>query len=291
MKYKVGERVRIVSETTEEMNWVSEMDAYLGKVMTIKSITSGLIFGDRYIMAEDKGKWFWGDEMIVGLASEVPFDFGAWKDKHVCMHCRTEEEAEDFCREMDKAGLTWGRGASYLEQSCFNLYKDRTCYYFNEGKYDSTVYAKNEGYTILEWSDYRSTEPPKEEQEKTMGTKIDDKPLSLQEATSIYKRLCESQRKKGSCRECPASSFKNRTNKVCRDFIINNSDTAEPILKKWAAEHPIKTNRDKFIEVFGSKLVFKDDSCEGLCDSIDEMPCGSCNWWWQEYVEPFKEKE
>lgn len=36
MKYKVGDRVRIVSETTEGMNWIGEMDVYLGKVMTIK---------------------------------------------------------------------------------------------------------------------------------------------------------------------------------------------------------------------------------------------------------------
>ncbi len=107
MKYKVGERVRIVSETTEEMNWVSEMAMYLGRVMTIKSIVSGLIFDDRYIMAEDKGKWFWNDEMIAGLASETPFDFDVWKDKKVCMHCKTRQEAEDFCREMDKAGLRW----------------------------------------------------------------------------------------------------------------------------------------------------------------------------------------
>ena len=279
MKYEVGDRVRIVSETTEEMNWAGKTDAYLGRVMTIKNIISGLIFGGRYIMAEDKGKWFWGDEMMVGLASEVPFDFGAWKDKHVCMHCRTEEEAEDFCREMDKAGLTWGRGASYLEQSCFNLYKDLTCYYFNEGTHESIGCAKNKGHTILEWSDYRSTEP-KEEQEKTMGTKIDDKPLSLQEATSIYKRLCESQRKKESCRECPVSSFKNHTNKVCRDFIINNSDTAEPILKKWLAEHPVKTNEQKcnemFLEVFGMQYA-----------TALMLP----DWWQQEYIEPYKEKE
>ena len=39
MKYKVGERVRIVSEATEKMNWVSEMDVYLGRVMTIKKRT------------------------------------------------------------------------------------------------------------------------------------------------------------------------------------------------------------------------------------------------------------
>ena len=120
-----------------------------------------------------------------------------------------------------------------------------------------------------------------------METKIYDKPLSFQEATSIYKRLCEYQHKKDSCRECPVSSFKNHTNRVCRDFIIKNSDTAEPILKKWLAEHPVKTNRDKVIEVFGEIQKY-DDKCKNHCSTI---PCKSCNWWKQEYVEPNKIKE
>lgn len=112
-------------------------------------------------------------------------------------------------------------------------------------------------------------------------SKSNDKPLNYQEVTSIYKRLCEHQHKKDSCRECPVSSFKNYTNKVCRDFIIDNSDIAEPILKKWAAEHPVKTNRDKFTEVFGK--------CEFVICSV--VPCSKCDWWDQEYVEPYKEKE
>lgn len=284
MKYKVGERVRIVSETTEGMNWISEMDVYLGRVMTIKSIISGLIFGGCYIMAEDKGKWFWDDGMIAGLASETPFDFDAWKGKNVCMHCKTREEARDFRCEMEKAGLGWNGGDSYLDKSCFNHYEDLTCYYFNEGTYDSAEYAKNRGDQILEWSEYRSTEP-KEEQEKTMETKIDDKPLDFKEAMGIYKRLCEYPHKKDSCKECPVSSLKNGTNKVCRDFIIDNSDTAEPILKEWAAEHPAKTNRDKFAEVFGEIERF------GKCEIIDcsTVPCIECGWWNREYVEPNKE--
>lgn len=286
MKYKVGDRVRIVSKASEEMNWISEMDVYLGRVMTIKNIISGLIFGGRYKMVEDDDEYYWDDEMIVGLASEVPFDFSAWKGKKVCMHCKTEEEAEDFCREMDKAGLRWSSNESYLNMSNFRHYKSYMCYCFNEGFSMDTGYANVNGYLILEWSEYRSTEP-KEEQEKTMKTKIDDKPLSLQEATSIYKRLCEHQRKKESCRECPVSSFKNHTNKVCRDFIINNSDTAEPILKKWLAEHPVKTNMDKLIEVFGEIQKY-DDKCKNHCSTI---PCKSCNWWQREYVEPFEGKE
>lgn len=188
MKYKKGDRVRIVSKPPKGLNWASEMNVYLGRVMTIKNIlTRG------YKMVEDKGEWFWGNGMIAGLASEVPFNFGAWKDKNVCMHCKTEEESEDFRCEMDKAGLRWSSDESYLGKSCFYSYEGSTCYYFNEGTYDNTTYAKKRGDQILEWSDYRSTEP-KEEQEKIMETKSDNKPLSYQEAMKIKKRICQSMR-------------------------------------------------------------------------------------------------
>lgn len=282
MKYKVGDRVRIVSETTEGMNWIGEMDVYLGKVMTIKNIIGGLIFGGRYKMAEDDGEYYWDDSMIVGLASEMPFDFGAWKDINVCMHCATKEEAEDFCKVMDKAGLRWSSGSSYLLWSCFEPYGEQTCYCFNKGTYESTVRAKNKGYTILEWSDYRSTESPKGEQEKTMETKIDDKPLSYQEAMKIKKRICQSMR--GVCVYCSLSSHNNDTTKSCDDFMLDHPDMAEPILKEWLAEHPVKTNRDKFIEVFGEIERF------GKCEIIDcsTVPCSECDWWNREYVEPEK---
>lgn len=288
MKYKKGDRVRIVSGGTKNMSFNGIMVKYLGTVMTVKEARETYASGIPcyYKMVEDDGEWFWYDNMIVGLASETPFDFGAWKGREVCMHCRTREEAEDFCREMDKAGLTWIGGTSYLKMSCFNAYKDLTCYYFNEGAYESIGCAKDRGYQILEWSDYRSTEP-KEEQEKIMETKIDDKPLSFTEAMSIFKRLCEHQQKRNSCEECPVSSSKNYTKKLCRDFLIENTDKAEPILKQWAAEHPVKTNRDKLIEVFGEIQKY-DDGCKNHCSTI---PCKSCNWWQQEYVEPYEEKE
>ena len=280
MKYKVGDRVRIVSEPPEGLNWVSEMNVYLGRVMTIKNVlTRG------YKMVEDKGEWLWGDGMLSGLASETPFDFGAWKYKNVCMHCRTREEAEDFCNEMHKAGLRWHSGASYLLRNHFGPYEEQTCYCFNKGKYDNTVYAKNEGHTILEWSEYRSTEPPKEEQEKIMETKINDKPLSFTEAMKIRKRLCTSMR--DVCGNCPLSSYNNGATIPCKDFMLDHPDMAEPILKEWLAEHPVKTNRDKLIEVFGEIQKY-DDKCKNRCSTI---PCKSCNWWDREYIEPNKEKE
>lgn len=30
------------------------------------------------------------------------FNFDEWKDKNVVMHCKTQEEAEAFCKEMDE---------------------------------------------------------------------------------------------------------------------------------------------------------------------------------------------
>lgn len=277
MEYEIGDRVRIVSKPPEGLNWVSEMNVYLGRVMTIKNVlTRG------YKMVEDKGEWFWGNGMIAGLASETPFDFDVWKGKDVCMHCKTRNEAENFRCEMDKAGLRWTNGDSYLETSCFNPFRDRTCYYFNEGKYDSTVYAKNEGHTILEWSEYRSTEPKDEEQEKTMKTmktKIDDKPLSFKEAIKIKKRICLSI--EDECEICPLSLDNNNTAKSCDVFMIDHPDMAEPILKEWLAEHPVKTNKDKlnemFLEVFGMQYV------TALKKHSD--------WWQEEYIEPNKEQE
>lgn len=285
MKYKKGDRVRIVSGGTKNMSFNGIMVKYLGTVMTVKEARETYASGIPcyYKMVEDDGKWFWYDNMIVGLASETPFDFGAWKDKNVSMHCRTREEAEDFCNEMHKAGLTWSSGTSYLKMSCFNIYENYTCYRFNEGEYDNTVHAKNKGYTILEWSEYRSTEPPKEEQEKIMETKIDDKPLSYQEAMKISRRMCKSYEE---CGGCPLDYRLDDNDKTCWDALRDDSNEVEKVMKKWAAEHPVKTNRDKFVEVFGEIERF------GKCEIIDcsTVPCLECGWWNREYVEPDKAK-
>lgn len=72
MKYKVGDKVRIVSEKTGfAWNWAGKMDKWLGKVMTIRGIS-----GNAYRMQEDSTEfdgcgWYWGEEMISGLA-ETP---------------------------------------------------------------------------------------------------------------------------------------------------------------------------------------------------------------------------
>lgn len=69
-KYKVGDKVRIVSKRPQRY-WNPEMDKYLGKTMTI--IKSGINNeGVYYCMEEDRddflGHWCWYEYMIAGLA-------------------------------------------------------------------------------------------------------------------------------------------------------------------------------------------------------------------------------
>ena len=67
-KYKCGDKVRIVDYRTYRMNDFGKMDKWLGKVMTIRGLSS-----PGYWMREDYGEnngygWLWDDDMISGLA-------------------------------------------------------------------------------------------------------------------------------------------------------------------------------------------------------------------------------
>lgn len=87
-KYKVGDKVRIVSERPAK-NWNPRMDKWLGRVMTIRSDESDLATRKHigYKMEEDQKSeapfgWYWWDDMIAGLANpdrsslivEIQFD-------------------------------------------------------------------------------------------------------------------------------------------------------------------------------------------------------------------------
>ena len=70
-----------------------------------------------------------------------------------------------------------------------------------------------------------------------------------------------------------------RNNKNCDVF----SEDMLNFIEKWSKEHPIKTNREKFKEVFG--ISFCDSPiCGG---KVDE----GIKWLDQEYIEPEEIKE
>lgn len=94
------------------------------------------------------------------------------------------------------------------------------------------------------------------------------------------------------CKQCPISRDNNAHQIGCDSFSTRFPQEAEEIIMKWAKENPIKTNADKFKEVFGvdvnrNKCLFgHSEECK------KHLTCYSChltNWWNEEYVEPDKE--
>lgn len=70
----------------------------------------------------------------------------------------------------------------------------------------------------------------------------------FQEIAKEYKRMCD---KNKICSKCPIKTVMNNTIDSCGTWILINPETAENIIMKWSAEHPVETNEDKFKEVFG----------------------------------------
>ena len=71
MKYKIGDKVRIVSERPQR-NWNPDMDKWLGKTMTITASGRNSEGETYYRMFDDRTFvgtwWYWYEDMISGLA-------------------------------------------------------------------------------------------------------------------------------------------------------------------------------------------------------------------------------
>ena len=78
-------------------------------------------------------------------------------DNKIAVHCKTEEEAKDFCKQMHEHDMTWISGRWYLVYTYYEEYKDESCY-TNYGVVVTYGFCKENGYTIVEWSDYMQKE-------------------------------------------------------------------------------------------------------------------------------------
>lgn len=83
----------------------------------------------------------------------MKFNIDDYKGKYV-MHCKTEEEAKDFCKRLDSLGRRWINKESYLNKTQWQVCKSETCYCFNVGTFSNINYFKENMYIILEWSDF-----------------------------------------------------------------------------------------------------------------------------------------
>lgn len=87
----------------------------------------------------------------------MKFDLKDYKG-YYAMHCKTEKEAENFCKFLHENGRKWASGDSYLHDNFWYHYCENTVYCFNEACYNSIKYTDKTKYKILEWSDYMNKE-------------------------------------------------------------------------------------------------------------------------------------
>lgn len=79
------------------------------------------------------------------------------KNNKIAVHCKTEEEAKDFCNQMYEHGMKGVGEWDYSSNTFWYYYRNNTCY-GNHGTYGTTYHFNEHSYTILEWSDYMKKE-------------------------------------------------------------------------------------------------------------------------------------
>ena len=95
----------------------------------------------------------------IGEKKMKQFDWEEFKKKKIAVHCKTEEEANNFLEQADKQKITWHSGEKANSKNYWYDEKQNTCYSFACGlSYQSIKYHKKVGRKIIEWSDYMQTE-------------------------------------------------------------------------------------------------------------------------------------
>lgn len=117
------------------------------------------------------------------------FNWDEFKNKYnkIAVHCKTEEEAVDFCKQMHEHGMKWNGGFSYLDYTNYRIYREGTCY-IAKGEYCFKNYYEKRGYTILEWSDYMNKEFTKADLEDGMVVEQRDGDMYLVLAGMVVRK-------------------------------------------------------------------------------------------------------
>lgn len=109
------------------------------------------------------------------------------KDNKIAVHCKTEEEAKDFCKRMHEHGMKWRDGDSYLECTEYGKHLSETCY-TGHGEFASYDFYKEREYKILEWSDYMDKEFTKADLEDGMVVEQRDGNMYLVLAEEVVRK-------------------------------------------------------------------------------------------------------
>ena len=85
------------------------------------------------------------------------------KSEKIVVHTQTEKQAKALLSELDKNEFKWCGGDKLTTETCYEDYKENTCYDFSIDTDGNLVYKKvmfgalifyqDQGYTIIEFTD------------------------------------------------------------------------------------------------------------------------------------------
>ena len=93
--------------------------------------------------------------------------------------------------------------------------------------------------------------------------------MKFTDIPKVIKRMCDNYE---SCATCPLRNY----DSIC-SIDEPEAKAIEKIVEEWAINHPIPTNREKFIEKFGE---------ETLRTILKERQADFLSWLDEEYIEP-----
>lgn len=99
------------------------------------------------------------------------------------------------------------------------------------------------------------------------------------EVIKAFVRMCEL----SICTKCPLGKDNNSKNLACYEYRRHFPEKYVATIEEWAQEHPVKTKKQKFLELFKPDILNKwHIGCKDECDT-SAPPCNYCAWWDEEY--------
>ena len=96
-------------------------------------------------------------------------------------------------------------------------------------------------------------------------------------------RMCSSL----NCCECPLCAENNEMQVNCQEAEKNHTEKAVAIVEKWSAEHPAKTRKSEFLEVYPDAQILENGAiqiCPILIEKSKKFNCRtSCDTCRKEY--------
>ena len=93
---------------------------------------------------------------------------------NLVVNCKTFELSQEFRELADKFGYKWYTGTSYIDESEWLDYKDRTCYELYKGMYASVDSYKDDGYAVVEFDGLEECENKNEDIFKVIIKLVDE---------------------------------------------------------------------------------------------------------------------